>query len=201
MVVLLVFAEAPFRHVACFPFLLDFVVVVVAMRFEEEEEEEEEHVEEDDDLIGIRDPVTSAILYSHSFLFSLSFKGELLKELREKAYLLSRTNSRRRRLRRAKTKSKEYRGRMRKRGRGSAKKRGKKVRDTRPKKERKKEKSVGGGCFFSFLSSLKKVGETTTKKSERRRRVDRVGSSDAKRIRARCRFVAHVERDRVIDSA
>ena len=68
MVVLLVFAEAPFRHGACFPFLLDFVVVVVAMRFEEEEEEEE-HVEEDDDLIGIRDPVTSAILYSS--LFSL----------------------------------------------------------------------------------------------------------------------------------
>jgi len=69
VVVLLVFTEAPFRHDACFPFLLDFVVVVVAMRFEEEEEEEEEHVEEDDDLIGIRDPVTSAILYSS--LFSL----------------------------------------------------------------------------------------------------------------------------------
>ena len=68
MVVLLVFAEAPFRHVACFPFLLDFVVVV-AMRFEEEEEEE--HVEEDDDLIGIRDPVKSAILCSLFSLLSL----------------------------------------------------------------------------------------------------------------------------------
>lgn len=68
--VLLVFAEAPFRHVACFPFLLDFVVVV-AMRFEEEEEEEEEHVEEDDDLIGIRDPVKSAILCSLFSLLSL----------------------------------------------------------------------------------------------------------------------------------
>lgn len=61
--VVVVFAEAPFRRAAQrFPFLL-FAVDVVALRFEEEEEEEE-HVEEDDDLIGIFDPVTSAILYS-----------------------------------------------------------------------------------------------------------------------------------------
>ena len=60
--VVVVFAEAPFRRAAQrFPFLL-FAVDVVAIRFEEEEEEE--HVEEDDDLIGIFDPVTSAILYS-----------------------------------------------------------------------------------------------------------------------------------------
>ena len=62
MVVVVVFAEAPFRH-ARFPFLL--FAVFVAINFEEEEEEEQ--VEEDDDLIGIFDPVKSVILYSHLF--------------------------------------------------------------------------------------------------------------------------------------
>lgn len=61
VVVVVVFAEAPFRH-ARFPFLLFAVDVVAMLNFEEEEEEEEEHVEEDDDLIGIFDPVKSAIL-------------------------------------------------------------------------------------------------------------------------------------------
>lgn len=74
VVVVVVFAEAPFRH-ARFPFLL--FAVFVAINFdEEEEEEEEEHVEEDDDLIGIFDPVTSAILY---ILFPYSLFS-LLKE-------------------------------------------------------------------------------------------------------------------------
>ena len=63
--VVVVFAEAPFRRAAQrFPFLL-FAVDVVAIRFEEEEEEE--HVEEDDDLIGIFDPVRSATLYILTF--------------------------------------------------------------------------------------------------------------------------------------
>ena len=62
VVVVVVFAEAPFRH-ARFPFLL--FAVFVAINFEEEEEEEQ--VEEDDDLIGIFDPVKSVILYSHLF--------------------------------------------------------------------------------------------------------------------------------------
>ncbi len=65
VVVVVVFAEAPFRH-ARFPFLL-FAVFVVINFEEEEEEEEEEHVEEDDDLIGIFDPVRSAILYILTF--------------------------------------------------------------------------------------------------------------------------------------
>lgn len=61
VVLFLVVAEAPFRH-ACFPSLPPFLLfaVVVAINFEEEEEEAS-----DDDLIGILDPVTSAIFYSH----------------------------------------------------------------------------------------------------------------------------------------
>ena len=62
VVLFLVVAEAPFRR-ACFPSLPPFLLfaVVVAINFEEEEEEEAS----DDDLIGILDPVTSAIFYSH----------------------------------------------------------------------------------------------------------------------------------------
>jgi hypothetical protein len=61
VVVIVVFAYAPFRHFARFPFLLFAVDFVVAIHFDEEEEKQEEHVEEDDDLIGIFDPVKSAI--------------------------------------------------------------------------------------------------------------------------------------------
>ena len=85
VVVVVVFAEAPFRH-ARFPFLL-FAPAFVAIRFDEEEEEEEEHVEEDDDLIGIFDPVTSAILYS---LISLSLFTLFSRE--NAASSLERTN-------------------------------------------------------------------------------------------------------------
>jgi hypothetical protein len=78
VVVLVVFAEAPFRH-ARLPFLL--FAVFVAINFEEEEEEEEEQVEEDDDLIGILDPVKkSAILYSHLLIISLSLVSLLSRE-------------------------------------------------------------------------------------------------------------------------
>ena len=85
--VVVVFAEAPFRRAGQrFPFLL-FAVDVVALRFEEAEEEEEEHVEEDDDLIGIFDPVTSAILYS---LISLSLFTLFSRE--NAASSLERTN-------------------------------------------------------------------------------------------------------------
>ena len=83
--VVVVFAEAPFRRAAQrFPFLL-FAPAFVALRFEEEEEEE--HVEEDDDLIGIFDPVTSAILYS---LISLSLFTLFSRE--NAASSLERTN-------------------------------------------------------------------------------------------------------------
>ena len=85
VVVVVVFAEAPFRH-ARFPFLL-FAPAFVAIRFDEEEEEEEEHVEEDDDLIGIFDPVTSAILYA---LISLSLFTLFSRE--NAASSLERTN-------------------------------------------------------------------------------------------------------------
>jgi hypothetical protein len=81
VVVVVVFAEAPFRH-ARFPFLL-FAPAFVAIRFDEEEE----HVEEDDDLIGIFDPVTSAILYS---LISLSLFTLFSRE--NAASSLERTN-------------------------------------------------------------------------------------------------------------
>ena len=79
VVVLVVFAEAPFRH-ACFPSLPPFPLfaVVVAINFEEEEEEEEAS---DDDLIGILDPVKkSAILYSHLLIISLSLFSLLSRE-------------------------------------------------------------------------------------------------------------------------
>jgi hypothetical protein len=78
VVVLVVFAEAPFRH-ACFPSLPPFPLfaVVVAINFEEEEEEEEAS---DDDLIGILDPVKSAILYSHLLIISLSLFTLLSRE-------------------------------------------------------------------------------------------------------------------------
>ena len=78
VVVLVVFAEAPFRH-ACFPSLPPFPLfaVVVAINFEEEEEEEAS----DDDLIGILDPVKkSAILYSHLLIISLSLFSLLSRE-------------------------------------------------------------------------------------------------------------------------
>ena len=77
VVVLVVFAEAPFRH-ACFPSLPPFPLfaVVVAINFEEEEEEEAS----DDDLIGILDPVKSAILYSHLLIISLSLFTLLSRE-------------------------------------------------------------------------------------------------------------------------
>ena len=80
VVVLVVFAEAPFRH-ACFPSLPPFPLfaVVVAINFEEEEEEEEEA--SDDDLIGILDPVKkSAILYSHLLIIPLSLFSLLSRE-------------------------------------------------------------------------------------------------------------------------
>ena len=79
VVVLVVFAEAPFRH-ACFPSLPPFPLfaVVVAINFEEEDEEEEAS---DDDLIGILDPVKkSAILYSHLLIISLSLFSLLSRE-------------------------------------------------------------------------------------------------------------------------
>ena len=79
VVVLVVFAEAPFRH-ACFPSLPPFPLfaVVVAINFEEEEEEEEAS---DDDSIGILDPVKkSAILYSHLLIISLSLFSLLSRE-------------------------------------------------------------------------------------------------------------------------
>ena len=79
VVVLVVFAEAPFRH-ACFPSLPPFPLfaVVVAINFEEEEEEEEAS---DDDLIGILDPVKkSAILYSHLLIIPLSLFSLLSRE-------------------------------------------------------------------------------------------------------------------------
>ena len=79
VVVLVVFAEAPFRH-ACFPSLSPFPLfaVVVAINFEEEEEEEEAS---DDDLIGILDPVKkSAILYSHLLIIPLSLFSLLSRE-------------------------------------------------------------------------------------------------------------------------
>ena len=78
VVVLVVFAEAPFRH-ACFPSLPPFPLfaVVVAINFEEEEEEEAS----DDDLIGILDPVKkSAILYSHLLIIPLSLFSLLSRE-------------------------------------------------------------------------------------------------------------------------
>ena len=77
VVVLVVFAEAPFRH-ACFPSLPPFPLfaVVVAINFEEEEEEEAS----DDDLIGTLDPVKSAILYSHLLIISLSLFTLLSRE-------------------------------------------------------------------------------------------------------------------------
>jgi hypothetical protein len=79
VVVLVVFAEAPFRH-ACFPYLPPFPLfaVVVAINFEEEEEEEEAS---DDDLSGILDPVKkSAILYSHLLIIPLSLFSLLSRE-------------------------------------------------------------------------------------------------------------------------
>ena len=77
VVVLVVFAEAQFRH-ACFPSLPPFPLfaVVVAINFEEEEEEEAS----DDDLIGTLDPVKSAILYSHLLIIPLSLFSLLSRE-------------------------------------------------------------------------------------------------------------------------
>ena len=73
VVVLVVFAEAPFRH-ACFPSLPPFplfAVVVARVNFEEEEEEEEEA--SDDDLIGTLDPVSKSAIILFSPFDDFSF--------------------------------------------------------------------------------------------------------------------------------
>ena len=71
VVVLVVFAEAPFRH-ACFPSLPPFplfAVVVARVNFEEEEEEEAS----DDDLIGTLDPVSKSAIILFSPFDDFSF--------------------------------------------------------------------------------------------------------------------------------